>query len=201
MDAKSYRRAWVKRAFAGNLVRALLVATLIGLFLSPIALIYEPWKGVMNWLPTVVFGIIFLFLVFYGLGRAPYLLHKEITTDRDTLKTQLDNREQLQAVLMTLAKLRVEGVQLRGDAASKRVLFDDDRHRLSEWNDNVIKEIEKISPVQAELFGTLDTYVTENHPPEARSDKALLNHSERVKRLKELINSFDPAINIAPEGS
>ena len=201
MDAKSYCRAWVKRAFAGNLVRALLVATLIGLALSPFALIYEPWKGVMNWLPTAAFGVIFLILVFYGLGRAPYLLHKEITTDRDTLKAQLDNRKQLQAVLVTLAKLREEGVELRGDAASKRVLFDDDRHRLSEWNDKVIKEIEKISPAQAVVFGTLDSFSARDHPPAAHSDKSLLIHSERVKRLKELIDRIDPVINRPPEGS
>ena len=100
----------------------------------------------------------------------------------------------LMPVLVRLAELRKEGVTMRGALSEKNTLMKQDVDQLSWWEHNVIDEMKKISPAQAEAFATLDLVPVVNLPFLIAQHRELVHHTERLKRLKDFIDRFDPAI-------
>jgi len=101
----------------------------------------------------------------------------------------------LMPVLVRLAELRKEGVNLRGALSAKPILAKQDVDQLSWWELEVIDEMKKISPPQATTFATLDIVPAANLPFHISQHKELVHHTERLKRLKDFIDRFDPAIS------
>lgn len=88
MGKEFWAHKWrcLREAFQGKLA----IAGLGAIICAPTAVIYKPWEGVMNWLPSAIFFIAFLVAIGVGISRSSYRAYKEIENDRDSLKNQID---------------------------------------------------------------------------------------------------------------
>ncbi|HEX9625483.1 MAG TPA: hypothetical protein VGA00_00925 [Acidiferrobacterales bacterium] len=150
----------------------------------------------MSWLPTIVFALALTGLLLYGFIKAPHWLHTEVETERDAARLELSRADAIEGVLVELGKMRRRGVSMRNDLAIKDALNEADKSALLAWHSDVMGKLREITPAQAEIFDALDI-INITLPDYIARHPELVHHSERLARLKDVIDRYDAMVMAA----
>ena len=201
MEWHEYWRRWLKRAFSGGLLKAELFTGLASLGLAPIAFWWEPWGEVMSWLPSIIFLLLFVGLVAYGLIRAPYWIYKELEEEHLTLKKRFVEADRINLVIEHLIRLRKRGVIIRNMEISLSQ-YQKWKKLTDAWSIFVIKHVKELSNVDAAKLETLDQMNPWAPVCQIDSPEYVLNNrvlSERLFRLVGVMDSWSKKARLLSE--
>ena len=187
MDIRQFYWQCFRRAWRGKLLWAEGISGVLTVFAVPLAYLWRPEDSAMNWIPLAIFGAVFAGTVIIGFCLAPYWIYKEIEVDRNNLKGVLYDRVKKQEALKTLADLRKEGVEARELAGSFRLVTADVRRRMDYIRKRIFETAAIISPSEAEMLKTIDTFDPKNHPQFVQDKPEVLHFSELIRRIADFI--------------
>jgi hypothetical protein len=149
-------------------------------------------QGTMNWVPLLIFVVIFGVITTIGVYAAPYFMYRELESETNELRIALDNRKRRQEALARLWKLRADGVQLRNEAVNPND-FASWKARHEQWHSKVLEEAEALSLNFSSWLDTLDRVrkpVRYGNPPVNSEHEALRNHQgEVLLRMQEFLQA------------
>ena len=157
----------------------------ISIFFAGIEAVLIFWQGFV--IPIWV-GIA---IVILGLFLAQFLAFHEKSSKYHKLESRLLSAEQIESILQSLAYLRSKGVELRnsGIGLDEKDKVDRFIEAVTRWNEGVLSQIEKLSPSEATIFGTLDWVEFQSFEKtfSPEHDKYLRILSQRLISLKNLV--------------
>lgn len=155
---RAYFREWLRRAFTSSLGQSDLWAGAIGAALAAIVPRVWPDQAAhmtdLAWqVPLGAFASVFV----ARLILTPYWMHREVDTERRTLRASLDQRGRQRAVSECISRRMAEGnalqVKLKRDFWGANVMHGDPiLAEITEWDQRTIADLREVAPNYAEYF-------------------------------------------------
>ena len=174
-----------KRAGRGKLLHVEAISGFLALVCLPVATYWNFFGSeILNWLPLIIFGTVFLGTVAIGLLTAPYKIADQLERDRNALREKLDERVARQAALNELWRLRSDGITLRNTRVTSDPSFAEWIEKSEAWRSEVLERAEVIS---MNLRNWLDRLDRCNPPPQMPWPWHNDDHAHRVKIFSEIL--------------
>ena len=131
---------------------------------------------------VVVFAVLFI----WNVPRAAAAIQREADEEIDSLRRQLDDKEERQAAINALWQLRKEGVALRNERIPTDDFFAAWTGRVNDWNSRVLTRAEKANP---NLRGYLETLDQLRQAPTLPSLGP--EHTHQIRVMSEILQRLE----------